>query len=280
MTLLEQMLAEQRKVIPERKEQDFLEKSKKQYTKFDFDAWNKGIGYVMLPGHFPIFNEEMEGLEKGLYLIAGDSNSGKSALLLEIIYRFAENPANKLFGVYVSLDDSKDKIIPRFLASHAQLSTGEVGVPIDLFSKPKRYLEALRSAGEDTDLEKIYYSYLYDDILNGGAVRRELIEQDPTNWQDYPNSIRGKTYNWLDQTREQFLIIDGTDIENGDALFEYLTILQDYVRNHFGDPDYNLIVGIDSFFDISWKSNFDTDKQYNEYTSKPKRRISDDYPRD
>lgn len=268
MTLLEQILQESKETRTEKRNKNYFEISKQQYRDFNLDSWNKGIGYVMLPEHFPIFNEQIEGLEKGLYLIAGDSNSGKSALLLELIYRYAENPANKLFGVYVSLDDSKDKIIPRFLASNAELSTGEKGVPIDLFSKPKRYINKLRMAGEDTEQEKLYYSYLYEDILSEGILRRELLEKEPVSWEEYPDSVRGKAYSWLKSTEKYFYILDGTDIETGEQLFEKLKDIQQYIRDWHGDPEYNIIVGIDSFFDITWEEKFSTDKQYNEYTSK------------
>ena len=47
-----------------------------------------------------MFNDKMEGLEAGLYLFAGESNTGKTCLLTNLLWDYCMNETNKLFGVY------------------------------------------------------------------------------------------------------------------------------------------------------------------------------------
>ena len=246
--------------------QNYLLTTKKKYHNFKEEAWCKGTGYRMPEGYFPIFDEKMEGLESGLFLLAGQSNHGKSNLLFELILRYVQNPANKLYGVYFSLDDTADKIIPRLLASNSIMANDTIGVPISLYSKPTIYLDKLREAQEDSEEERLYYSYLYEDITVEGSVNRDNIGKNPDN---FPKSIRNKAYEWLESTSDYFTIIDGTEIRTGDQLIEYCKNIKRYIQELHGDPEYNLLVGIDSFSDIIWDGkNFKSDKELNDYTSK------------
>ena len=254
--------------------EDYWNTTAEQYQKFNEDSWRAGVGY-MLPDEYPIFNSAMEGLQSGMYLFAAESNVGKSALLLDLLIQYCMKSDNKLFGVYFSLDDTEDKIIPRILASRAKLKAGEnEGVPISLFSKPQRYVDELRrilDSGENEDKAIIYYSYLYEDISDGsGTIDVDVVANNPhPSIEDFPNSVRSKAYAWLDSTRNRFKIVDGTKIRNGEQLIDYCRKVQEYVRTETGDNEWNIIVGIDSLSDITWETQrFDGDKALNDYTSR------------
>lgn len=250
----------------DKKTLDYFRKAREDYLNFNENSWRKGMGYLMPEGHFPIFNEYMEGLESGLFLIAGESNSGKTNLLTELILQYAGNPANKLVGLYFSLDDTSDKIIPRLLAGHTKLlGNQEIGVPISLFSKPARYLEKLKTLDLDSDEAHVIYSYLYDDITAGGILDPELINTEPDSFE---TSVRHRAYSWLAETEDYFHILDGTTVKNGEQLVELCHDFKSYVQRMKGDIDYNIIVGIDSFSDIRWDDQrFNSDKELNDYTS-------------
>ena len=245
---------------------DYFRKAEEDYHNFNESSWRKGMGYLMPEGHFSIFNEHMEGLESGLFLIAGESNSGKTNLLTELILQYASNPANKLAGLYFSLDDTSDKIIPRLLAGHAKLlGNQEMGVPISLFSKPARYLERLRTLDLDSDEAHVIYSYLYDDITAGGILNPEIIDMEPDIFE---TSVRHRAYSWLAETEDYFHILDGTTVHSGEQLIKLCHDFKSYVQRIKGDIDYNIIVGIDSFSDIKWNDQrFNSDKELNDYTS-------------
>ena len=210
-------------VVPE----EYIEVSKQQILDFDTSSWSKGRGWEI--PEYPIFNEAMEGLESGMFLVAGESNSGKSALLLDLIIKYSMNPENKLFGIYFSLDDTADKLIPRILAANAKLNCEEEsGVPISVFSKPKRYLDKLNEIREDTDVSRedearINYSYLYEDVTTGdGAVNYDNVNDTAPSYDDFPNSVRAKAYKWYNEKIvNNFKIVDGTKIHNGEQLYDF-----------------------------------------------------------
>ena len=252
------------------KNKDFIAESRKQYDAFNANSWKKGLGWRMSPGAFPNFDAKMEGLESGLFLFAAEPNIGKSALLLELALQYAANPDNKLFCLYISLDDTVDKLIPRLLASHASLAIGDnTGAPIDLFSKPSRYVEKLETADPDSDMARIYYSYLYEDISLGGAINPDYIGVKPESLEQFPDSVRTKAYKWLHSTEDYFMIVDGTTVSNGEQLIDCCKKVQQYVREVMADPEYNIIVAIDSLSDIQWENKrLNNDKELNDYTSK------------
>src|SRR5574344_1346424 len=73
--------------------EDFFETSIEQYDAFDEAAKAKGTGYTC--PSFPMFDRYMEGLESGLYFFAGESNGGKTALMLKLLWDYStyeDNP--------------------------------------------------------------------------------------------------------------------------------------------------------------------------------------------
>lgn len=191
---------------------DVAQSTLNDYDAFDEQAWNKGRGYQC---GYPIFDEKLEGLEEGLYVIGAESNAGKSAILTNLIWAYCQNEENHLFGVYFSLDDSRNELIPRLIAMNQH-------IPISAAGKPQRYQEWIDEG--DAQAEQ------YQEYLN---KRQEGIEQ-------------------LKRANHSFKIVDNDTIHCGEQILDYCMKLQDYVRSY--DPQGNIIVGIDSLADIEWLS--------------------------
>lgn len=208
--------------------EDFFEMAEGEYDEFNEQAWKKGKGYSC--PSFSEFDRRMEGLELGLFMFAGESNTGKSALMLNLLFDYCTNPDNKLFGLYYSLDDAKEEIIPRLIAMNEL-------IPISVASKPQRYQEMIDNAEE------------------GAAQCQEWLDKRESGLQ------------YLKDLNKQFLLTDGTKITCGEQLIDHAKKVQMYVKAY--DPDYNIIIGIDSLSDMTFASkNFKSDKELNDHIAK------------
>ena len=193
--------------------EDFAEATLGELDELETLCWNKGGGYIA--PNYPTINDKIEGLEAGFYIFAGESNSGKSAVMMNLLEDYASNPDNKLFGLYISLDDSSDEIIPRIIAKNQQ-------IPISAVSKPKRLQERIE-AGEENSLE-------LQTMLD---KRKAGIQQ-------------------MKDKRFSFKVVDGRKIKNAETMYNYIAQMQLYVKTI--DPDMNLIVAIDSLNDVRFAS--------------------------
>ena len=155
----------------------------------------------------------MEGLEEGLYVIGAESNVGKSAILMNLIWAYTQREENKLFGLYFSLDDSKNELIPRLIAMNQQ-------IPISVALKPRRYQNLIDNNDE--------HALAYQQMLESRKQGIELLKNNAS----------------------RFKVVDNETIQNGEQIIDYCIKVQDYVRGL--DPDANIIVGIDSLADIEW----------------------------
>lgn len=208
--------------------EDFWNTSAAQYDEFDKLAWKKGDGYSA--PNFPIFTQKLEGLESGLYMFAGESNMGKTAIAVNIMWDICTNPDNKLFGIYFSLDDSAQEAIPRIIAMDQH-------IPISVASKPQRYQNLIDSCEEGSE---IYSEYL-DRRTAGLAHLKELSSH--------------------------FKVEDGTKITCAEQMLDYCIKAQNYVKGI--DPDYNIIVCIDSLSDITFANKrFASEKERNDHIAK------------
>lgn len=157
-----------------------------------------------------------------------------TALALTLMMDYCLNPSNKLYGIYFSLDDVKEEVIPRVIASK------EI-IPISVAAKPARYQKIVDEAGED--------SPRYEEMLE---KRNQGLE-------------------YLKNQKSRFRIVDGTKIENGEQILDFCIKAQAYVKSI--DPDNNIIICIDSLMDIRWATkNFQTEKQVNDYVAKEVKR--------
>lgn len=208
--------------------EDFFSTTENQYDDFNEYAWNKGEGYKC--PNFPIFDENIEGLESGLYMIAGESNGGKTALVQALFLDYALYEPNKLFGIYFSLDDTRNELIPRIIAAHEH-------IPISVGSKPQRYMNMLEQG------------------LEGSGIYQEWLDK------------RDNALEWLKSTKECFKIEDSNKITCGEQIIDYLRKVKIYLETHA--PDKKMIVAIDSMSDIRFISkNFKSDKERNDYIAR------------
>lgn len=207
--------------------EDFFETTDAEYDAFDTTAWQTGFGYSC--PNFPIFDNKMEGLTSGLYLIAGESNSGKSALLTNLIFDFCTCEANNLFGIYFALDDTKQELIPRLISMHER-------IPISVGAKPQRYQDAIEQGLEGSSL----YEEWLDKRTDGIAHLKSL--------------------------KDKFKIEDSNKITCGEQILDYLRKLKIYLDTNA--PGKKIIVAIDSISDIQFAdANFQkmNDKQKGDY---------------
>ena len=188
---------------------DFMESTLDDLAFFEDNSWNKGDGYSFK--RFPMMTENLEGLDEGLYLVAGESNTGKSALMMNMVYDLCSNPDNKLFGIYYLLDDTKYDIIPRIVAM-------DQSIPIGVVAKPQRYQNMIDAAEENSATYQMYLD-----------KRKDGLEK-------------------LRTQNNCFKIEDGSVIKSAEEMFQHMKQLQHYVKAI--DPEMNIVVAIDAVDDI------------------------------
>ena len=75
---------------------------------------NKQLGYSL--NKFSKIQSKLDGIQAGFYIIAAETNIGKTALLTNLFMDLVENNEN-LTGVYFSMDDHKKDIINKIVAA-------------------------------------------------------------------------------------------------------------------------------------------------------------------
>ena len=212
--------------------EDYYSLAQTIYDNFDERAHKKGHGYSC--PDFPVFNQKLEGLEEGLYVFAGESNSGKTAIMTNIMWAFCKNKANKLFGIYYSLDDNTDEVIPRLIAMNQR-------IPIAVGSKPRRYEDFIEANKNNND---------------------DFISSQVVQYQEYLDK-RKKGLQELRDANKEFLILDREKIQDFEQLLDHAKKVQMFVKAK--DPENNIIIAIDSLADLTIKKSFSSDKERIDY---------------
>lgn len=157
---------------------------------------------------FENLNKAFEGLNTGVFLVAGQSNIGKSSFMVELAWRVAKNnrvvtkqKPKKAFVLYFSLDDSNNELLPRLIAVDQR-------IPINVVRFPKKYQD--------------------------NAV---YMEKRAAGLQALKDSV--DYINMMD-------VNEGSDIE-----FIEETIAKYHLELQKVDPDYQLVVFVDNFHDIT-----------------------------
>ena len=208
---------------------DFIDETNDDIDAFDKEAWAKGDGFVF--PSYPIFTEKTEGMDDGLYLFAGLSNHGKSGVLLNLMEDCCSCEKNNAFGLYFSLDDSKNEIIARIIAMNEL-------IPIGIVSKPKRYQNKITKADNDIN----YYNE------NSAA-----IESYRTNLEKRKQGLQN-----LKNKKDSFKVVDSAKINNIEDMYNYIKTIITYLQSK--NINKKLIIGIDSINDINWGKRI-TDKE-------------------
>jgi len=87
-------------------------------------------GYGGLDIGYPLLTQYMDGLQEGVVTVAGVPNIGKTTFLRNIVYRIITKHDN-IFCLYMSIDDSLNKMLPAMAAMISDLSIDEVKHPRD-----------------------------------------------------------------------------------------------------------------------------------------------------
>lgn len=103
-----------------------------------------------------LFMNSMEGVKKGLHLVGGLSNVGKTSFMLQIYRQLALNNSN-LIPIFFSIDDDWQVPYLRLIASQMKMSMGNVRnykkvyeslVKTNSFAADKFFQDRIRVAGE------------------------------------------------------------------------------------------------------------------------------------
>jgi replicative DNA helicase len=178
---------------------------------FDERAWNKREGYKT--PNFPSLTDGLEGWDSGLYIFAGLANHGKTMIMTNIMEDLVMNPDNKLFGVFYSLDDNKNKVIPRIIAMRERL-------PISLIAKPGRYQKMVDEG--------------HPDAIN-------IAQQLDRRTEGIAN---------LRANSNKMMILDSQEIKTDKDLYNSIHQIYNYVKAM--DEEANIVVAVDGLKDINF----------------------------
>lgn len=211
---------------------DFFQDTEDDIDAFEERAWKKGSGFKA-PKH-PMIEEYLEGIGMGFYLFAGESNMGKTAAMTSLLYDIGTCEENNCLALLITIDDTKDEVIPRIVAQ-------DMHIPISAVGKPQRYQDEIEAGHPD--------SILYEEYLE---KRKEGLDK-------------------LKANKDRFKVVDALkeqtkNLRYSEGIEAYIEKLMLYLKTV--DPERKLIVGIDSLNDVSHlEKNYDP-KERNEKTAK------------
>ena len=134
-------------------------------------SWSRGDTGGLDTG-FELFNKAIEGgIQTSFILFAASPNVGKSAFMLKLMKNIAERNTNA-FCEYMSLDDSRNTILPRWIASDQQITIGQAKNP----GKYKDDPEILERRAEGIkNLYKLLNRFSLRDSMHGTSI--ECLEE-------------------------------------------------------------------------------------------------------
>lgn len=193
---------------------DFFNNMIHDIDAFEEEAWSNKTGYVS--PSFPSFTEGLEGWSPGFYVWCGPSNHGKTAMLLNVMEDLCAYEDNKLFGIFYSLDDTRNRVIPRIVAMREN-------IPISIVAKPARYNQMIEEGHPDA-------SNMYKQLQK-----------------------RSKGLENLKKDSNKMVIFESEEIETIEDIYEKTEQIYHYIKSI--DSEMNIIIGIDSLKDIVIKDS-------------------------
>lgn len=190
---------------------DFFNSLSESIDVFNEKAWSKKEGYKT--PSFPSLTTGLEGWDSGLYIFAGLANHGKTAIMVNLLEDMVMYDSNKLFGIYYSLDDNKNKVIPRIIAMRESL-------PISVIAKPGRYQKMVDEQHPDAI-----------NIAQQLDKRKEGVER-------------------LKSSSNKMMILDSQDIKNNIDLRNSIHQIYNYVKAM--DEEANIVIAVDGLKDINF----------------------------
>lgn len=196
-------------------------------------SWSRGeLGG--LDWGYECLNKAMEGLNTGVHIVAGESNVGKSAFLMQLAERISscnkvltERVTKKAFVLYFSLDDTNNELLPRMVAIDQRIKINAVRFPKkyehnqDFMDKREAGFEnlknnveflAMRDSNEGSSIEhikKISHEYIEWLEMKEPGVYTLVIMID--NFHDI--SVDAKGYS-EDNARYDYIAGELTDLSN------------------------------------------------------------------
>lgn len=162
----------------------FVSEMIKKIEEVDLYAWNRGT--TGLDFGFENLNKAFNGLNTGLMLFAGGSNTGKSAVLLQLMWQIikknqhiTEDHPKKAFCLYFSLDDSNNELMPRVVAIDQKMQINQVLFPKSHEKEP--IVMQKREEGIQQLKENVRY-FAMKDANDGSSI--EHIERSMHSYQE------------------------------------------------------------------------------------------------
>lgn len=99
---------------------------------FLFEQWANTRGKLLglNIAQFPIMTEKLDGIQNGMYVIAAEENTGKSALTCSLMLNLTLSNPGKVFVLYFGLDVSNRTLVARMISNIS-------GVAINAVSNPR-----------------------------------------------------------------------------------------------------------------------------------------------
>lgn len=150
----------------------------------DTYAWNRGK--MGLDFGFDSLNKAFNGFNVGLHLVAGGANTGKSMVLLQILWNvslknqfISDDHPKKAFALYFSLDDSNNELMPRIVAMDQKITINQVLFPKTLEHEPLIMNKREEGFQHLRDNSKFFAMY---DANDGSSI--EHIERTMRKYQE------------------------------------------------------------------------------------------------
>ena len=167
---------------------------------FEKVAWSRDKLLGLSAKDFPVFTEDMDGLQSFVYVFAGEQGTGKSAFTRNLTMNILETQPDKAFVLYVSLDETIDEVIARFLAMNS-------GLEINTMKNPKfriQYNENMDQQTKERHLARYVDSLRkLRDLSNSFAIKDETHIR---NMQDIERFI--KIYKDIAEGRQLIVVVD------------------------------------------------------------------------
>lgn len=169
---------------------------------------------------FKQIEENLNGIQNGLYLIGGSPNLGKTSFMVNLFIDIIKSN-DDCYGIYVSLDDVKQIIFYRMFAT-----AGNGLLSINDYMRPVKVLERIIKIKEENGESKSYYGA---DIFTSA------------------------TESILSMADEKFTVFDAKNINN----YETLKFHLEKTLKH--NIDKKIVVCIDGLFNMEFDGSEDAD---------------------
>jgi DNA primase catalytic core len=145
-----------------------MQKKQKDNTREKGDL----LGYKLV--RFPLVQSYIYGLQSGLYIIAADPNVGKTMFQINLAVDVLASNDNASV-VFYSMDDSRERIVDRFLAKLTEISINDVQFHLDDLAQQERLDKAYAQLTHWFEAGRLEI-YELSDSLTMSSINLEIRE--------------------------------------------------------------------------------------------------------